>query len=201
MVALKIKNHKGKLVFRVGDLRIDQLSVHDILPTGRFPKELQVKLFRKRRLFDSGKILEMGTHGESWTFVGFGSTCPEIYPTQETMFGRSFQNIHASWFKKGDLLSVSRTSLQEVRRGALENWRSQVENRPEQKELVQLVSQRYRDLIDSFFNASKAKRFHLSKRDHQLVHRMISFISGEPLETAIDQALIPEIIYWQNPNQ
>src|SRR3989344_1598483 len=104
MFTLTIVEVEGKKAFKLGNIRVDELSVHHLLPTGKFPKVI-VMVFRKGMLVDKGWIEETGTYGSARAFFGFQKSLPPEpgHLAESPLKG----NMRASWFRKGDRLTLN----------------------------------------------------------------------------------------------
>mgnify|MGYP001578611193 CR=1 FL=1 len=118
---LKVEEYKGKKVFTFTDLRVDQIDACDVMDNSKQSGETNIRVFRKGKLFDSGKATWVGTHGTTFYFCGLSNICPR----EDSLCGYEGRNLCASWFMVGDEIRFS-CRADEVRKSIIKEWHYQI---------------------------------------------------------------------------
>ncbi len=107
---LVVKKYKRHLVFAVGDVCVNALRpglFSGYKPLERVP--LTVAVVRDGKIYDRGRIEEVGTHGACDRFLGFERFVPND-KDKPFVLAYGLDHLLASWFKVGDELYLSCTN-------------------------------------------------------------------------------------------
>ena len=111
-VTLKVEELDGNKIFVSDNIKTAVLSPYDILPPNGLPF---IKIWRKGKFLDRGRVEEIGTHAAICCITGLKVACPtaeRFNGTDDVMEGSLF----ASLFEKGDELRITNCSETDILR-------------------------------------------------------------------------------------